>query len=125
MAVTALFTLILCAILGVISWLNFNKGFAQYCKCSRCHNNEPGITEVCVVRAESALAETDFEPEFFANELGSESGHGHLMRPTTPMSQGTGFSFTVDTNWDFVDPKRPPIYLVDMQKDTKFRPLPR
>ena len=76
------------------------------------------------MRAEKALADTDFEPEMFANELGSESGHGHLIRPGTPMSQGTGYSLTVDTNWDFVDPKRPPIYLVDLQKDAKFRSLP-
>ncbi|KAK7676940.1 hypothetical protein QCA50_020058 [Cerrena zonata] len=107
MAVSSLFTLIMCAVLGIISWLNFNKGFAQY------------------LRAESALAETDFEPEMFANELGSESGHGHFMRASTPMSQRGEFSISVDTNWDFVDPKRPPIYLVDTQKDTKFRTLPR
>ncbi|CAL1697872.1 unnamed protein product [Somion occarium] len=107
MTLTSLLVLIGCGILGIICWLNFDKGLAQY------------------LHAENALAETDFEPEMFANELGSESGHGHGLRDSRSASPRTQFSLSVDTNWDFMDIKRPPIYLVDMQKDHKFRTMPR
>ncbi|KAI0072174.1 hypothetical protein K474DRAFT_1729343 [Panus rudis PR-1116 ss-1] len=101
-SIASLLLLIACCVLGFICWFNFGKGLAQY------------------LRAENALADANFEPEMFSHELSSESGHGHGTRES---AFGASYAMRVDTNWDFADIKRPPIYMVDMHTDDKFRTI--
>ena len=93
-------------VFGVISWLGFGKGLAHY------------------LHVEQVLLESDFDPDVFESgdaEKGPASGSSSPVQQRAPSALSTlsgegGVSVVMkDTNWDFADVSRPPIYMVDVQ----------
>ncbi|TBU56155.1 hypothetical protein BD310DRAFT_932019 [Dichomitus squalens] len=92
-------------VFGVVSWLGFGKGLAHY------------------LHVEQVLLESDFDADVFSNdpEKAPASGASSPVQQRAPsalsMLSGEGGVSVVkkDTNWDFADVSRPPIYMVDVQ----------
>ena len=79
------------------------------------------------MHVEQVLLESDFNQDVFANEDAEKSpGGGHysaggspVQRVPSALSQFSAEGVSVvkkDTNWDFADVDRPPIYTVDVQR---------
>ena len=77
------------------------------------------------VHVEAVLTESDFDPDVFESgdaEKGTASGSSSpVQQQRAPSALSTlsgegGVSVVMkDTNWDFADVSRPPIYTVDVQ----------
>ncbi|KAI0742633.1 hypothetical protein C8Q80DRAFT_1221115 [Daedaleopsis nitida] len=91
------------AIFGAISWSGFGKGLAHY------------------LHVEQVLLESDFNPDVFAND--TEKGPGSslgspVQRAPSALSHFSAEGISVvkkDTNWDFENVDRPPIYTVEVE----------
>ena len=68
---------------------------------------------------EEILAQSDFEPDKFKVDTGQ-------VYTTSPISVESGDRrislFKKDTNWDFIDVERPPIYIMELQDPQKLGP---
>ncbi|KAL4249726.1 hypothetical protein ABKN59_006531 [Abortiporus biennis] len=139
MTVTSFIVFIGSGVLGIICWLNFNNGLAQY------------------LRAEESLAKADFAPSRFSTDLenpvsavffraGSSNSH-YYPNSANPWTHARKSSIDAlggpseksempiapltlmrDTNWDFNSDEgmggRPPVFVVDLEgANSKFREL--
>ena len=74
------------------------------------------------MHVEAVLLESDFNPDVFTNDEekapASASAGSPMQRSPSALSQLSTEGVSVvkkDTNWDFADVSRPPIYMVDVQ----------
>ncbi|KAI0772470.1 hypothetical protein BD413DRAFT_612613 [Trametes elegans] len=89
-------------VFGVICWTGFGNGLAHY------------------LHVEAVLADSDFDPDVFTND--AEKAPSKPASPTIrcpsalsdPSPEGVS-TVKRDGNWDFSEPDRPPIYMVDFR----------